>query len=290
MPRSRSVKYAVRQVGQAVVVGQELDAVLGRRALGDVLQRAHDADGPALLVVHRLALRVQHARLPARLHEAEVEREGGRPGQHLVERRPRRRLVAAVHPFEEAGHGRRADGVGHTEQAVHFGRPHHAVFLRIPDPVAEPCDALRLREARLALAQVVHRARDAQQLPHAMPEQRRGRRAGGEVGRAGFEALMHRPGILVRDEQQHGRFGHPGLRAQFEDRLEDGARAVQFGIDDDHPGPWLGAGGAHGGARRDGRHGEPVGGERIGQPGAEVRSHGQQHMRRGLRAGVGHSL
>ena len=111
---------------------------------------------------------------------------------------------------------------------MHLGRPHHAVFLRIPDPVAEPGDALGLRQTRLALAQVVQGARHAQHLLHPVAQQRRGCRPGREVGGAGLLALVHGGCVVLGNQQQHRRIGHPRLRAQFENRLQRRAIAVEF--------------------------------------------------------------
>ena len=191
---------------------------------------------PPGVVVDRFPLRAQDAGDAAAQHEADVERGRHAVGDQGVDGGLGGGAIVRLDTGQEARHRCRGQARGHPEQPLHLGRPRDDVGGRIPGPVTEAGDALRVFQARLAALQVVDGVLHPQHLPHAVGQQRRGRGADAEVGDPGLEAALDHAGVVHRDEQQHRCLGAAGRCPQRPAGAQGLALAGAIGVEHDHLG------------------------------------------------------
>ena len=199
--------HTVGQAGQVVKIGQLPDTLLGRDALGNILQRA--------LYLHHLTIGIaqRHRHFMGGAHLAigpqnAVFQRVTLAIADAVERFADPFAIARMHPLNEGRQAFAKRGSVFAEQCAVVVGAMEAIGAQIPLPAADPCNFLRRTQIALAAQQAVDGVGGTQRIAHPVAQQRPVDRLGDEVGCATVVGQLDRCGVFQAG-QHDDRHAHP---------------------------------------------------------------------------------
>jgi hypothetical protein len=210
---------AVREARETVVVGEKTDLLLRAHLLADVLDRPRYPSPLPQPVGHDLALLVNVAHGSIRQEQAVLDTETlgyVEGGLHLLAHGD---AFVEVNGAPEEPVGRLSGAGFDAEDAEGLVGPPHLVRLGVPLPAAQARDALGVGQGAPASVELVEQLARAQQVAHAMHEERAVDGFGHEIRGAQLVGPVHRVWIVCSGhyEDRYGpRVAPPDLLAHGE--------------------------------------------------------------------------